>query len=149
MNQVSFVGNLTADPVIRGGDTVRANFTVAVNEGAGDKERTHFVSCTAFGTLGENVAVSLHKGTRVLVIGRLNTYSKEVTIDGETKNMTMTSVTASAVGPDLRWAQARVAKVARNSDAAQHTDETAADADAAPASNGKVAAAVGAGDDEF
>lgn len=115
MNAVHFVGNLTADPKLIEGASgkTRASFTVAVNEGQGEDERTHFLSVTAFGTLGENLAKSLVKGQRVMVIGRLNTYKKEVEIDGETKSITMTGFTASAAGPDLRFATAEVSKVAR------------------------------------
>ncbi len=113
MNAIHFVGNLTGDPKLVEGASgkPRAQFTVAVNEGQGDDEKTHFVKVTAFGTLGENLAKSLTKGQRVVVIGRLNTYKKEVEIDNEVKNLTMVNFTASSVGPDLRWARATVTKV--------------------------------------
>jgi single-strand DNA-binding protein len=114
MNSTSFVGNLTADPKLvfpDGGGTPRATFSVAVNEGQGETEKTHYINVTAFGTLAENLEDSLSKGQRVLVIGRFNTYSKDVTIKGEDKSLTMLSITASAVGPDLRWATAKVTKV--------------------------------------
>lgn len=119
MNNVSFVGNLTRDPKLsysQGNNTAIARFSVAVNEGQGDNEKTHFVSVTAFGTLAENLCHSLNRGTRVLVVGRLDTYSKAVEIDGEEKNLTMTNFIASAVGPDLRWSVAKVAKVERDAD---------------------------------
>ncbi len=119
MNNSMFVGNLTADPVIReaASGNKRATFSVAVNEGDKDKgtEKTHFVNCTAFGTLGENMAGSLHKGQRVIVAGRLDTYRKDVQVDGKDVSLTMVNFIASAVGPDLRWATANVAKVARDS----------------------------------
>lgn len=118
MNSVSLVGNLTADPVLHVGSSgkKRATFTVAVNEKQGDKEIAHFVNCTAFGTLAENLNDSLRKGNRVVVVGRFNTYKKEVQIDGEDKGLTMLSITASAVGPDLLWATAKVSKVVRDKD---------------------------------
>jgi single-strand DNA-binding protein len=114
MNNVSFVGNLTSDPriVFPESGTARATFSVAVNEGQGDDEKTHFINVTAFGTLAENIDDSLKKGNRVVVVGRFNTYPKEVEIEGEGKTLTMLSITASAVGPDLRWATAAVTKVA-------------------------------------
>lgn len=114
MNSVSFVGNLTNDPriVFPESGTARATFSIAVNEGQGDDEKTHFINVTAFGTLAENIDDSLKKGQRVVVIGRFNTYPKEVEIDGDAKTLTMLSITASAVGPDLRWAKADVTKVA-------------------------------------
>jgi len=115
MNAITLVGNLTADPkvIIGASGKQRTTFRVAVNEGQGDNEKTHFVGCTAFGTLGENVADSLHKGNRVIVSGRFDSYNKEVEIEGETKSLTMLNVTASSVGPDLRWHVAKVTKVTR------------------------------------
>ena len=108
MNSISFVGNLTADPKLIFGNSgkARATFSVAVNEGQGEDEKTHFVNVTAFGSLAENIADSLSKGQRVVVVGRLNTYAKDVTIDGDEKSLTMVNFTASAIGPDLRWATA-------------------------------------------
>ncbi|NNN03361.1 MAG: single-stranded DNA-binding protein [Acidimicrobiaceae bacterium] len=118
MNNITFVGNLTADPrlvVGQGEGKARATFSVAVNEGQGDRERTHFVNVTAWGTLGENVADSLTKGMRVVVVGRINTYPREVIIDGKDKSLTMMSVVATAVGLDLRWVHAKVTKFVRDS----------------------------------
>ena len=152
MNQISIVGNLTADPTIRVNDDgkSRATFTVAVNEGTGESERTHFVNVTAFGTLGENVAGSLHRGNRVVVVGRLNTYQRKFEIDGEEKNVTMTAVTASAVGPDLRWAVARVSKVQRDSSNGSEPEPEPAEAPVPAAStNGSKQAAPAASDDDF
>ena len=116
MNAVTIVGNLTADPKLYGkdGKTPRAVFTIAVNEAPRDGEeegKSHFLSCTAWGTLAENLVESLGKGNRVVATGRFNTYPKEVEIDGDEVNLTMTSFTVTAIGPDLRWATADVTKV--------------------------------------
>jgi single-strand DNA-binding protein len=142
MNAVSFVGNLTANPKLIEGSTGtrRATFSIAVNEGQGDDEKTHFLNVTAFGTLGENVASSLSKGQRVVVVGRLNTYPKEVEIDGVAKNLTMVAVTASAVGPDLKWAVAKVTKITREAAPAEEVgndgeEEAAADSSKSSASS--------------
>lgn len=119
MNSTSLVGNLVRDPKLtysQGNKTPIARFTVAVNEGQGDNEKSHFVPVTAFGTLAENLSDSLRKGQRVVMVGRLDTYSKPVEIDGEEKNITMVGFIASAIGPDLRWAVAKVAKVEKDSD---------------------------------
>lgn len=117
MNSVSFVGNLVRDPELRfSGEKPRATFTVAVNEGEGDNEKAHYIDVTAFGTLGENLVKSVGRGTRVLVIGRFNTYKSAVQINGEDKDITRLSVTASAVGPDVRWATTEVSKVAPKGD---------------------------------
>ncbi|MGL5825508.1 MAG: single-stranded DNA-binding protein [Nocardioides sp.] len=120
MQSITFVGNLGNDPelVESKNGTNRARFTVAVSEGQrdSDNEKTHWLNVTAFGTLGENVAESLSKGTRVVVVGRFDTYQREVQIDGEDKRLGMVSFIASAVGPDLRWATAEVKKVAKKND---------------------------------
>jgi single-strand DNA-binding protein len=116
MNSISFVGNLLADPELKFTDgKPRAIFRVAVNEGQGDQEKMHPIDVTAFGTLAENLAESLKRGMRVVVVGRFNSYKSEVEIKGEEKTITRLSVTASAVGPDLRWATAKVSKVSRDS----------------------------------
>lgn len=147
MNSISLVGNLTGDPKLIFGDSgkARATFSVAVNEGQGETEKTHFVNVTAFGTLAENIADSLSKGQRVVVVGRLNTYSKDVTIDGDDKSLTMVSFTASAIGPDLRWATAKVTKVVREGNAAADADSGSAPAKQSAKSSAKAPAA----DDDF
>ncbi|WP_194165010.1 single-stranded DNA-binding protein [Pseudactinotalea sp. HY160] len=114
MNNIVLVGNLTKDPkLITKGKNPRAIFTIAINERFGDEgeERTHFANATAWGTLAENMANSLSKGDRVVAVARLNTYGKDVEVDGDEIELTMTSFTVSAIGPDLRWAEAEVTKV--------------------------------------
>lgn len=112
---VSLVGNLTAAPrlVSKRGQTPRTIFSIAIEDyrGEGKESVTHFVNCTAWGTLAENAASSLDKGTRVVALARINTYEKEVEEDGEEKTLTLTSYTVTAFGPDLRWAEAEVSKV--------------------------------------
>lgn len=131
MNSTTLVGNITGDPVLRGtADKPRATFTVAVNEGerGTDSERTHFIDVTAFGTLGENTATSLRKGQRVIVHGRFNSYKTAVTINGDDKEIGRLSITASAVGPDLRWATAETQRVAlKNGNGTGHTNGTGPD----------------------
>jgi single-strand DNA-binding protein len=79
MNQVTILGNLTRDPELRstpaGQDVV--NFGLALNrsykDSAGEwQEATDYVDIAAWGTLAGQVANSLHKGSRVLISGRLN-----------------------------------------------------------------------------
>lgn len=125
MNNMSLVGNLATEPELRftQNGTASCNFVVAVNEKVGDVEKAHFVRVTAFGTLADNVVESLRKGQRVVVIGRLNTYSTELELaDGSGRKVNHVSFTASAVGPDLRWARAKVAKVERDTEAQEETE---------------------------
>jgi single-strand DNA-binding protein len=115
-NFVQIVGNITADPELRGTeDSPRCAFTVIVNKKVNDEERSDAFNVTCFGTLARNMVSSLKKGQRVVVSGSLSTYKKEVTIEGEIKNITMVSINAQAVAPDLRWARAEVTRIRGNS----------------------------------
>ncbi len=78
-NNVNIVGNCIATPELRftpSGQAV-ATFGVAVNRrwkvrGSDEwSEAVSFFDVTCWGTLGENVAESVQKGTRVIVEGRL------------------------------------------------------------------------------
>ena len=60
----------------------------------------------------ENAAASLHKGNRIVVTGRLEQRSYE-TREGEKRNVT--EVIADDLGPSLRWAQAQVERISRDS----------------------------------
>lgn len=98
---VSVTGNLTRDPETRftpGGNAV-TNFGIAVNRGK-DKPG-EFFDVTAWDDLGENVAASLAKGDRVMVIGRLQQRSWE-TNEGDKRSKV--EIVAYEVGPSLRWA---------------------------------------------
>jgi len=76
-NVAVVVGNLTRDPEMRytpGGQAV-TEFTVAVNEGFGEKRTTQFIRCVAWDKLAESVAERARKGSKVVVDGRLATDS--------------------------------------------------------------------------
>ena len=117
-NTVTLVGNVTRDPELRytsGGRGV-ASFGLAVNrryQVNGEwQEQTSFFNVVAWGTLGENAAACINKGTRLVVFGRLEQRSWE-TQDNEKR--TVVEVIADELGPSLRWAQAHVEKTARTS----------------------------------
>ncbi len=103
MNSTILVGNLTADPKLHISDNgkKRATFSMAINEGQGENEKTHFVNLTAFDTLAENIVESFSKGMRVIVAARLNTYKQAVVINGEERQLTMVAYVASHAGPEL------------------------------------------------
>jgi single-strand DNA-binding protein len=118
-NTVTLVGNVTRDPEIRfttGGRGV-ASFGLAVNrryQSNGEwQEQTSFFDVVAWGTLGENAAASLNKGTRVVVYGRLEQRSWE-TENGEKRSKV--EVIADELGPSLRWAKAEVERIARTTE---------------------------------
>lgn len=104
MNTVQILGNLARDPEVRytqSGKAV-ATFTVAASNTYIDsnnetKEQTAFISCVAWGKLGESVG-NLRKGNRAFVEGRLQTRSYE-TQDGQKKYVT--EVVANFVGTSL------------------------------------------------
>ena len=110
-NTVNIVGNITRDPELRytpNGASV-ANFSVAWNRryerGGEQVEEVSYFDVTCWGSLAENVASSLGKGTRVMVSGRLDQRSWE-TPQGEKRSKI--EITADDVAPSLRWASAEV-----------------------------------------
>lgn len=115
---VTIVGNLTRDPELRftaGGKGI-ASFGVAVNrrwqQNGEWQEKVSFFNVTAWDTLGENIAASLTKGTRVIVTGRLEQREYE-TKEGDKRNVV--EIVADEIGPSLRWARAEVERIARDS----------------------------------
>jgi single-strand DNA-binding protein len=119
-NNVSITGNITRDPELRFTPTGQAicNFGVAVNRRWQNRqtneweESTSFFDVVAWGSLGENVAQSLTRGSRVLVSGRLDQRSWE-TQDGERRSKV--EIVADEVAPSLRFATAKVEKNERRS----------------------------------
>jgi single-strand DNA-binding protein len=138
--QVTIVGNLTGDPELRftpSGQAV-ASFTVASSTRIMDKATnewkdgdTVFMRCSVWRQYAENVAESLTRGTRVVVTGRLKQRSFE-TREGEKR--TVVECDVDDVGPALRYATARINKVARSGGGGGF--ESGAAAGGAPASGG-------------
>ncbi len=114
-NTIVLVGNVTRELELRftpsGQPT--ASFGLAVNRRWQNRqtqeweEATSFFDIVCWRELAENSAASLHKGTRVIVTGRLEQRSWE-TSDGEKRSKI--EVVADEVGPSLRWASAQVEK---------------------------------------
>ena len=102
MNNMTIVGRLGRDPELRftaDGKPV-ANFSVATDYGRDDNKKTSWHNVVCFGTLAENVCASIHKGSRVIVAGRLDVSDYE-TKDGEKKKKH--ELIADAVGVELRF----------------------------------------------
>ena len=116
---ITVVGNLTADPELRftpSGAAV-ANFTVASTPRTFDKNSNEwkdgealFLRCSVWRQAAENVAESLHRGTAVIVQGRLKQRSYE-TKEGEKR--TVYELDVDEVGPSLKFATAKVTKASR------------------------------------
>ena len=118
-NSITVVGNLTKDPDLRytqGGVAV-ASLSVAVNRRMRNKDTNEwedrldgYFDINVWRDHAENVAESLKKGDRVLVMGRLIKRSWEDK-DGNTR--WQTEIEADEICPSLRWARAKVERVGR------------------------------------
>lgn len=122
-NSITIIGNATRDPELRftpSGQGV-ASFGLAVNRRWQNKqtneweEATSFFDVVAWGSLGENVAESVTKGARLIVVGRLDQRSWE-SDSGEKRSKV--EIVADEIGPSLRWATAEVSKNERRSEGA-------------------------------
>jgi single-strand DNA-binding protein len=118
-NVVTLVGNITDEPELRftpGGAAV-ANFTVAVNrrfrnqDGSWDDKLDGFFRCSCWRDMAENVSESLHKGSRIIVTGRLQQRSWD---DNDGNKRSTIEVQVDEVGPSLRWATAQITKARRD-----------------------------------
>ena len=115
MTAVTIIGNLTADVELRytaQGKAV-AGFTVAESkrvkgaDGSWTDGESTFWRVSIWDTAAENMAESLSKGMRVIVVGEVKQRSFE-TQQGEKR--TAMEVTATEVGPSLKWSTAKVEK---------------------------------------
>lgn len=87
MNRVVLMGRLTKDPDVRytqGEQPMAvARYTLAVDRrrsrNSQDEQKADFISCVAFGKGGEFAEKWLHKGTKIVVSGRIQTgsYTKQ------------------------------------------------------------------------
>ncbi|MET0837797.1 MAG: single-stranded DNA-binding protein [Marmoricola sp.] len=117
---ITVVGNLVDDPELRftpSGAAV-ANFRIASTPRTFDRQSNEwkdgealFLSCAVWRQAAENVAESLQKGMRVVVQGRLKQRSYE-TREGEKR--TVVELDVEEVGPSLKYATAKVARVQRS-----------------------------------
>ena len=86
------------------------------------RRRTSFFDIVCWRDLAENVALSLTKGMRVVVTGRLEQRSWE-TDEGEHRSKV--EITADEIGPSLRFATADVHRTERRgTEAETHEVET-------------------------
>lgn len=115
MSDLNVVGNLTREPELRFTPSGQAtcNFGIAVNRVWTDrqtnerKEAVSFFDVTCWGSLAENAATSLSRGSRVVVTGRLDQRSWE-TQEGEKRSKV--EITADEIAPSLRWATVTINK---------------------------------------
>lgn len=112
---ITVVGSIT-EPVLRFAESGKPwvafslahNSRVKVGDEWQDGPPTWF-KVKAFGPIAENIAESFpEKGARVIVMGQARTETYK-TAEGEERSALV--IVADAVGPDLRWATAKVARV--------------------------------------
>ena len=117
-NSTTVTGNLTREPEIRYTRDGQATtlLGLAVNRRWQDRETKQweesvsFLDVVCWRELAENVALSLAKGMRVVVTGRLEQRSWE-TEDGERRSKV--EIVADEIGPSLRFATAEVQRAER------------------------------------
>jgi single-strand DNA-binding protein len=110
---VSFAGNLTDDPELQHteGGIARAMFRVAVS-GRREQEASFF-TVVVWRDQAEHAAESLSKGSRIVVMGRLQ-HRSWTAEDGSARSTI--EVVADELGPSLRWATATTTRATRSQD---------------------------------
>lgn len=79
MNQVVLMGRLAKDPEVKtGNDSTIARYTLAVDRRTKDK-KADFINCVSFGKGAEFAQKYLHKGTKIVITGHIQTgsYAKQ------------------------------------------------------------------------
>jgi single-strand DNA-binding protein len=117
-NTITVVGNITRDPELKFLNSGQAavRLSVAVNRRWQNRqtqeweERVSYFEVTGYGSMAENAANSLTKGTRVIVSGRLEQRSWE-TENGDKRSIV--EINADEIAPSLRFATAVVTKTPR------------------------------------
>ena len=121
-NTTTITGNLTREPEIRYTKEGQATtqLGVAVNRRWQDRVTQEWQEATSFFVcwrdLAENVALSLSKGMRVVVTGRLEQRSWE-TEEGEHRSKV--EITAEEIGPSLLFATADVQRTERRQEVSE------------------------------
>ncbi|MEU6788085.1 single-stranded DNA-binding protein [Nonomuraea angiospora] len=125
---ITIIGNLTDDPKLnytKSGVGV-AGFTIASSSRTYDKSveqwkdgEVLFMRCSAWRELGDHIAESLTRGTRVIASGRLSQRTYE-TSDGDRR--TVMEMTVDEIGPSLRFATAKPQKATRTGNNGHRND---------------------------
>ncbi len=125
-NTVFLVGNVTKDLELRYTQSGLPNVTFGIavsrrwqNRQTNEwEEATSYFDVVCWRELAEHAHESLSKGSRVIVVGRLEQRSWE-NEDGQKRSKV--EVIADEVGPSLRWATAQLARTERR----QRSNESA------------------------
>lgn len=129
---ITIVGNLTDVPELRYTPTGAAacRFTVAFNPSHFDRTKNEWVDdestfydCTAWRSLAENIAGSLSKGDRVVLVASQRTRRWKSDGSGKTaagEVLSRLEHEVIALGAELTFATAKPAKMARSREADPH-----------------------------
>lgn len=81
MNSFNGIGRIVNNLELRttSNNNSVCQFTIAINDGYGDKERTDFIDCVAWNKRAESICKYCDKGVKVAVEGKLqtDTYEKD------------------------------------------------------------------------
>lgn len=132
MTTTTFEGNVTAEPELRftPAGTPVLNFSIADNRRWTDRDNvTHddptFLDVVVWKDLADNCAMSLGRGMRVIVEGRLE-QRFWTTDDGQKRSKHQ--LVANSVGISLRWARVEAANVVKTSRSNPAVPDEAVDA---------------------
>lgn len=118
-NFVQIIGTVGGDPELRFTPSGHAvcSFSVAWTPRKRDSQtgewsdgETSWFRCTAWRDLGENIAASITKGTRVVVTGTVTARDWE---DRDGNKRTSIEIDVEDCAPSLRWAQAQIERTTR------------------------------------
>jgi len=107
---ITIIGNITRDPELSFSNDGLAYIRFGVADTYKDKsgtESTSFYDVVAFDSVATNIAESLMKGSRVVIVGRLSL--KDFERKDGTKG-TAGEIVADTVAADLRWATAKITR---------------------------------------
>lgn len=116
---ITVVGNLVADPEPRVSQAGKSWVTFRIASTPRQRDRQSgdwsdgeplWLGCRAYGTLADNIAASLVKGTSVIVQGRLTQRAYK---DNQGQGRTSLDLEVEAIGPELRFATATVQKASQ------------------------------------
>lgn len=96
MNKYIGIGRITKDIELRttSNNKSLSQFTIAINEGYGEEQRTNYIDCTVWGKQAENMSKYCSKGSLIAIEGRLQTGSYE---DKEGTKRKTTKVVAESI----------------------------------------------------
>lgn len=115
---VTLIGNAVREPELKflPSGVALCELGIAVNTRRKEGDRwvdgdPEFYDVTCWREMAENVAESIEKGTRVVVVGKLNFRTWE---NDQGEKRSKISITADEVSPSLRWATVQVSRVERS-----------------------------------